>query len=225
MPAANCIPLFLIAENRLLREALTRLLAKKSDVDVVAALPFSSAALESLAVAAAQVLLLDSHAIGMTTSGAIAEVRAVMPDIKVVLFGMEEDQDKFLRAVRQGVAGYVLKDASAAELASAVRVVATGGAVCPPTLCRSLFEAVAKHSPHLPSFEAKQRLGLTRREQQLVLMIGRGLTNKEIAGALNLSEQTVKNHIHRMLRKMGAGGRLEVVQLCRSRGFLSDAWS
>jgi len=64
----------------------------------------------------------------------------------------------------------------------------------------------------------RHNLGLTRREQQLVQMISNGLTNKEIASQLNLSEQTVKNHIHRMLRKLGAADRLGAVELCRMPG-------
>ena len=66
----------------------------------------------------------------------------------------------------------------------------------------------------------KQHFGLTRREQQLVEMIGRGFTNKEIAGDLGLSEQTVKNHIHRVLRKVGVRDRLAAVEACRTQGFL-----
>jgi DNA-binding NarL/FixJ family response regulator len=62
----------------------------------------------------------------------------------------------------------------------------------------------------------KHNLGLTRREQQLIHMIGRGLTNKEIAVELGLSEQTIKNHVHRMLRKLGANDRLGAVELCRT---------
>ena len=100
------------------------------------------------------------------------------------------------------------------EEASAVRAVASDQAVCPPDLCLALFEYVATQRMHF-SFRLKRDLGLTRREQQLVQMIDRGLTNKEIASQLNLSEQTVKNHIHRMLRKLGASSRLAAVELCR----------
>jgi DNA-binding NarL/FixJ family response regulator len=67
----------------------------------------------------------------------------------------------------------------------------------------------------------KQQLGLTRREQQLVEMIGRGLTNKEIAQQLNVAEQTIKNHVHRMLRKVGVNDRLAVVDLCRTQGLVA----
>jgi DNA-binding NarL/FixJ family response regulator len=82
----------------------------------------------------------------------------------------------------------------------------------------ALFERVANQKTHPPSFAIRHNLGLTRREQQLVQMISRGLTNKEIASQLNLSEQTVKNHIHRMLRKLGATDRLGAVELCRVPG-------
>jgi len=64
----------------------------------------------------------------------------------------------------------------------------------------------------------KLTLGLTNREQQLVVLIGKGLTNKEIACQLQLAEQTVRNHVHRMLRKVGANNRLAVVELCRMQG-------
>jgi DNA-binding NarL/FixJ family response regulator len=114
--------------------------------------------------------------------------------------------------------GYVLKDASALEVVETIREVVAGEAVCPPQLCTFLFRYVARQSHHVPNFHVKLGLGLTHREQQLVLLIGRGLTNKEIASELNLAEQTVRNHVHRMLRKVGASDRLAVVELCRMQG-------
>jgi DNA-binding NarL/FixJ family response regulator len=81
-----------------------------------------------------------------------------------------------------------------------------------------LFNQVASQSPAPAGFQVRQILGLTRREQQLVQMIGRGLTNKEISAELNLSENTVKNHVHRMLRKVGANDRLGAVEVCRLQG-------
>jgi DNA-binding NarL/FixJ family response regulator len=85
----------------------------------------------------------------------------------------------------------------------------------------SLFELVANQKTSPASFVIKHNLGLTRREQQLVQMISRGLTNKEIALQLNLSEQTVKNHVHRMLRKLGATDRFGAVEICRSPGAIA----
>jgi DNA-binding NarL/FixJ family response regulator len=212
--AVEIIAVFILAENRLLREALTRLLSKKCDIRVAGACAFSPQVVQQITEAAPDVLLSDASASALPDLQLIREVRAAVPGLKVVMIGMEASRDTFLRAVRDGVVGYVLKDASAMEVASAVRAVALDQAVCPPDMCLSLFEYVAaERSPF--SFRLKRDLGLTRREQQLVQMIDRGLTNKEIAAQLNLSEQTVKNHIHRMLRKLGASNRLAAVELCR----------
>ena len=99
-----------------------------------------------------------------------------------------------------------------------VRAVAAGEAVCPSELCLSLFRYVARQSQQVPSFHVRVALGLTSREQQLMLLIGQGMTNKEIACQLQLAEQTVRNHVHRMLRKVGAGDRLAAVEVCRMQG-------
>jgi DNA-binding NarL/FixJ family response regulator len=130
---------------------------------------------------------------------------------------MEDDKNHFLTAVRHGVLDYVLQEASAVDIATAIRAVARGEAICPPHLVRVLFDSVKSKSAELPNSPTRVQPGLSRREQQLVPLIGRGLTNKEIAGQLSLSEQTVKNHIHRMLRKVGVEDRLSVVEACQAK--------
>jgi DNA-binding NarL/FixJ family response regulator len=124
---------------------------------------------------------------------------------------MENDPQIFLECVRAGATGYLLKDASAAEVISGVRAVAQGQAICPPQLCAHLFGEIARQQVAAPSLRAKLDFGLTRRQQQIVPLIGQGLTNKEIASILNLSEQTVKNHIHGIMRSVGVKNRLEVI--------------
>jgi DNA-binding NarL/FixJ family response regulator len=212
------VQVFILAENRLLREALARILNKRSDLRVVGASPFVPDIVHQMRGTSPDVLLSDSAAVGLSELRLVSEVRKAMPSLKVVMIGMEADRETFLHAVRDGVVGYVLKDASAVEVAAAVRAVSNGDAVCPPSLCRALFESVLQASSIPPKFVIRHNLGLTRREQQLVQMIDRGLTNKEIATQLNISEQTVKNHIHRMLRKLGATDRLNAVERCRMPG-------
>jgi DNA-binding NarL/FixJ family response regulator len=215
--AVESVQVFILAENRLLREALTRILGKKNDIRVVGASAFSPDVVEQISSAAPDVLLSDSAAVALSDLRLVSEVRAAIPGLKVVMIGMDADREIFLRAVRDGIVGFVLKDASAMEVATAVRSVANNEAVCPPGLCLALFESVASRT-NTASFVIRHNLGLTRREQQLVQMISHGLTNKEIASQLNLSEQTVKNHIHRMLRKLGATDRLGAVEICRIPG-------
>jgi DNA-binding NarL/FixJ family response regulator len=215
--AVENVQVFILAENRLLREALTRILGKKNDIRVVGASAFSNDVVEQISSAAPDVLLSDSAAVALSDLRLVSEVRAAIPGLKVVMIGMDADREIFLRAVRDGIVGFVLKDASAMEVAAAVRSVANNEAICPPGLCLALFESVASRTGST-SFVIRHNLGLTRREQQLVQMISHGLTNKEIASQLNLSEQTVKNHIHRMLRKLGATDRLGAVEICRTPG-------
>lgn len=219
--AAEMISVFLLAENRLLREALTRILNKKSDIRVAGAAPFSPQVMDQVIAAMPDVLLSDAGGMALSDLQFIPEAQKAIPGLKVLMIGMEHDREAFLRSVRSGAVGYLLKEASAMEVVAAVRSAMSNEAVCPPNLCLTLFEYVAKQCSALPSFQIRATLGLTRREQQLVQMIGLGLTNKEIATQLNLSEQTVKNHVHRMLRKAGASDRLAVVELCRTQGMMA----
>jgi DNA-binding NarL/FixJ family response regulator len=215
---ADITSVFILAQNRLLREALARLLSKKNDIQVVGASDFSAQLLPLVANASPDVLLSDAAAFASPQLQLVSELRNAVPGLKVVMIGMESGEHLFIEAVREGIAGYLLKDASAAEVASAVRGVARGDAVCPPQLCNVLFKYVASERARSIRLPLKHNLGLTRREQQLVQMIDRGLSNKEIALDLHLSEQTVKNHVHRMLRKLGAADRVAAVELCRLPG-------
>jgi len=209
---------FLLAENCLLREALVRVLRKKEDIVVAGAIPFSSSALEKVSAANPDVVLFDSAGIALTGPRLVSRMRQAGECRKTVMVGMEEDEATFLRAVGEGVVGYVLKDASAAEIVRVIRAVAAGEAVCPPRFSLSLFQCAARDVSFAIKPPQKTKFGLSRREQQLVALIRLGLSNKEIGSRLNLSEQTIKNHIHRILRKVGANDRLEIVELCQSEG-------
>jgi len=209
---------FLLAQNRLLRESLARIMGKKSDIEVVGACAFSPSVLEEIVAATPDVLLVDSFTSGLAHLQFIREVQRAVPEVKVVLIGMEADEQLFLQAVREGASGYVLQDASALEVLAAFRAVVNGEAVCPPLMCTCLFRYVARQSNVLPNYQARVTLGLTNREQQIMSLVGRGLTNKEIACHLQLAEQTVRNHVHRIFRKIGVPNRLAAVEMCRMQG-------
>jgi len=172
----------------------------------------------SITTLGTDVLVLDSVTVQLSDYALIPEIAKHAPNVKVLLIDMDDDPEVFLECVRAGAVGYLLKDASSADVISAVRSVAQGQAICPSQLSMPLFQTVARQWTSVPSSRIKLELGLTRRQQQLVPLIAQGLTNKEIASHLNLSEQTVKNHIHRMLRRVGASDRLQVIDLTRYRG-------
>jgi len=209
---------FLLAENRLLREALLRVLSKKDDIQVVGAGSYGPETIADILDTRANVVVLDSVSSVLSEPRVLRELRQLNSSIKVVMVGMEAEESTFLRVVQAGAVGYILKDASALEVARTIRAVAAGEGVCPGSLSGALFQWVTQHKPAIPSLYLKTSLGLSRREQQLVGLIQQGLTNKEMASQLNLSEQTVKNHVHRILRKVGAPDRLSIVEVCRNVG-------
>lgn len=219
MPDART-SVFLVAGNRLLRETLAKLLNKRGDLNVCGVSPYVPEIASTVVGSSADVLILDSVTARLSECALISEILSQMPSIKVVLIDMDNDPDVFLECVRAGAFGYLLEDASAEEVVSGVKAVAQGQAICPPSLCIHLFRAYSRQWTATPSARIKLEFGLTRRQQQLVPLIAQGLTNKEIASQLNLSEQTVKNHIHGILRRVGANDRLQVADLTRHWGAL-----
>ncbi len=208
-PVKSGTKVLVSCSNRILTEAIARILAKKSEFEVVSTKASGPEDLSEAAGIDADVLVLDS--LEMFVSPAPAETAAGSNERpSCVLVAMEDNHVHFLKAIQNGVRGYVLRDASAVEVICAIRSVAQGQAACPPAYTRVLFDYVAAASVKAPSQTVSSTWELTRREQQLIPLISRGLTNKEIANTLNLSEQTVKNHIHRMMRKMQSANRLDV---------------
>jgi DNA-binding NarL/FixJ family response regulator len=219
---ARLLKLFLLVENRLLREALAGIVRKQVDFSVVGSDRYTPSIAKQFAESKCDILVADHATATIFPSNFVPDSLAIAPDMKVVLLGMEDDPEIFLQAVRAGVSGYLLGDASADETLAAVRRVAQGEAVCPPRLCLRLFEFVAREAQK-GSLILNQRicakLGLTPRQQQLLSFLARGLTNKEIAANLNLSEFTVKNHVHRIMRQLNAESRYAAVQTVCEGGF------
>lgn len=217
--------IYVLAEHRLLRETLVRLFRKRSDLHIVGESSYSSSAAQDITSASPDLLLLDSLRSMHESDDFIDAIRGMLPRIRIVLFGMEEDADIFLQAVRSGANAYVLKSASAAELLDAVRAVTQGEAVCPSRFCKVLFEAVAS-VPSPKVAEAGMRSGLrfelTERQRQLMSLVAKGLSNKEIASNLNLSEFTVKNHIYRIMKQVDAQNRHEAVRFIRTGPWKED---
>jgi DNA-binding NarL/FixJ family response regulator len=220
------IRVLLLARNRLLREALGRILRKRSDIAVQAECEESSNVPALLKSDPIEVILTDPAPNSSVNFEWVSEICRSNPAVHMVMVGMEDEETVFLGAVQAGAAAYLLKDASAADVVAAIRAVARGEAVSPPRLSRALFRRFAESASPASEANAPGDFRLTRRQQQLVPMIARGLTNKEIASHLNLSEQTVKNHVHRMLQKCGAEDRLQAVEIAalkRPRGSISEA--
>jgi DNA-binding NarL/FixJ family response regulator len=217
------VNVYLLADNRLLRDALARLLRKKPEINVVGVGSSSETAKASILDSNCDVVLMDSF--DVEAFSALAEEYSEEDSkVKLLLFGMDNDEEVFMKAVQLGVCGYLLKEASAAEIVAAVRAAARGEATCPPSLCMSLMEYVSKRKYEkldAADSAACATKSLTPRQLQLLRLVAEGLTNKEIAANLNLSQFTVKNHLRRVMRQVEATSRYDAVDVLRASGQLA----
>jgi DNA-binding NarL/FixJ family response regulator len=218
-PPRQKIRVFVAAENRLLREALTRVLLRQGNLEAAGMSPAVPLSADALATADAQILLLTSRGSLSEDLTAIHEARVAAPHVKILLIATSSEAQEFLQYVRAGIRGYLPRDASAQQVRDAVQAVHAGEALCPGSLCSALFHYLEQETSAPPCGSAHQVPRLTRREHELMPLIAQGLTNKEIASHFSLSETTVKNHLHRIKRKIGAEGRRHIVQLYLQRDF------
>jgi DNA-binding NarL/FixJ family response regulator len=212
------IKVFLLIENRLLREALSRLFHKRPELLVVGESGQDKGHADKLPESSCDVLVADFFDTAWLHAPSICADRNNGP-FKTILIGMVDDGGPFLEAVRAGVNGYLLKDASGSDVVAAIRSVMRGEAICPAKLCLTLFQLVVQLGQQSPGQPAQGKLDLTLRQRQLVTLVAKGLTNKEIAASLNLSEFTVRNHIHRILKQVDVGSRHEAVDAIRAQGY------
>jgi two-component system, NarL family, response regulator DevR len=219
------VKVFLLAENRLLRETLVRLLEKKGGVLIAGVSRYTDSTIEEIMASGCSIVLMDSLA---TTRGTtlICDLREMAPQLGVILFGMDEDPDAFLRSAYLGVSGYVLKEASASEIVAAVLGVAREEAMWPPRLCMTLLRHLSQEyrtRSRISFLPGGSKYCLTHRQLELMRLVEKGLTNKEIAVNLNLSEFTVKNHLSRIMKELDAEDRHEAVEAIRASGLFPTA--
>jgi DNA-binding NarL/FixJ family response regulator len=218
------VNVFLATENRLLRDTLARLLRKQSGIQV-AGMAANTENISGQVVESACDTVLTDFPPGSSNSLLLRALHEEHSQLKIILIGMEDDPEIFMSAIRLGARGYVLKDASALEIVTAIRRVGRGEAICPANLCMVLVEHVwneERKKLSLPASAAANSSRLTHRQVQLMNLVADGLSNKEIASSLNLSQYTVKNHLRRVMRQVEATNRYDAVELMRASGLLSE---
>jgi DNA-binding NarL/FixJ family response regulator len=212
-PMQGQTSVFVLCCNRLLRESIARIVSKRTNFQVTCSQLNGPISADEIIESKAGIVVCDSLPFVVQAFHSYFKDRASEQPVKFILFAMDNNSENFLTAVRHGVLGYVLQDAAAAEVLSAIRAVAAGEAVCPSRFAKTLFDCVASHPVEPSACPISAQSRLTRREQQLIPLISRGLTNKEIANQLNVSEQTIKSHVHRILRKAGVVDRQSLSQI------------
>ncbi|MFD9498451.1 response regulator [Streptomyces sp. NPDC060035] len=215
----------LIADDQMMvRQGFTVLLNAEPGIEVVGQALDGVDAVEKVAELAPDVVLMD---IRMPRLGGIDATRRITeaPGATVrVLVLTTFDLDEYVyEALRAGASGFLLKDASAAELAQAVRVVAAGDALLAPNITKRLIAEFSRVStaPRAPS---RDRVGdLTERETEVLFLVAQGLSNAEIAGRLIVAEQTVKTHVSRILVKLGLRDRTQAAVFAYESGLVRPA--
>ena len=212
------IRIFLLLENRLLREAMTRIFQKREGLQVVGSERKEGCSTQKIVDSRCNVVVLDfldPDWLRLTReAGNTGHTLS-----RFLLVGMSDEFEQFLVAVRAGVTGYLLKDASTEEIIAAVRLTSQGSAICPPALCGCLFDYVSSTANCRSTQPVLPLPLLTMRQQRLSALIAKGWTNKEIASHLNLSEYTVKNHVHRIMKQVDAKSRSHAVERILSYGY------
>jgi DNA-binding NarL/FixJ family response regulator len=214
------IRVFLVDDQALVRAGFRLVIDSQPDMTVVGEAGDGRDALEALGVRSADVVLMDVRMPELdgvaTTAHLIGRDGDAAPRV-VMLTTFDLDEYVF-SAIRAGASGFLLKDAEPEELLAAIRAVATGDAVVAPSATRRLLEQVADR---LPGTTADPRLEtLTHRERAVLLEVARGASNLEVGDALFMAEATVKTHVGRLLAKLGARDRVQLVVFAYESGLV-----
>jgi DNA-binding NarL/FixJ family response regulator len=206
------ISVLVVDDHPVVRQGLVGVLEDDPEFAVVGSV---GSAEEALALAGARhpaVVLLDLELPGMDGIAAIPRLLAASPETRILVFTAYDTDERVLGAIRAGARGYLLKGAPATEIARAIRAVAAGGSHLEPRVASKLIAEM--RSPN------RGRDALSERERQVLRLVADGLSNKQIARELVLSERTVKFHVASLFRKLGADNRAQAVALAVQRGLL-----
>ncbi|WNI26141.1 response regulator transcription factor [Streptomyces sp. ITFR-16] len=209
-PTASDAPIrvFLLDDHEVVRRGLRDLLGAEPGIEVVGEAATAAQALARGPALKPDVAVLDVRLPDGDGITVCRELRSRMPDLACLMLTSFDDEDALLDAVMAGAAGYVLKQINGSDLVSAVRTVARGQSMLDPATTARLMRSV--RGPGADAHPEDERLAvLSEREHAVLDLIGEGLTNRQIAKRLYLSEKTVKNHISRLLGKLGVERRVQ----------------
>ncbi|WP_435771841.1 response regulator [Nocardioides sp. SYSU DS0651] len=215
------IRVFLVDDQELVRAGFRMLVDSQPDLTVVGEAGDGGDALERLAVTACDVVLMDVRMPRLDGVEATRRLAARPGAPRVVVLTTFDLDEYALAAIKAGAAAFLLKDATPETLLAAVRSVHAGDAVVAPSTTRRLLQHFAAALPDPSGPPPDRRLAeLTEREREVLVLVGRGLSNAELAAELFVSEATVKTHVGRLLAKTGSRDRVQLVVLAYEAGLV-----
>ncbi|MBL7119730.1 MAG: response regulator transcription factor [Dehalococcoidia bacterium] len=226
MPTANSaqnviekIKVLVADDHPAFREGLSRLLGEESDLEIVAVVGDGQEAVRLAGELSPDVAIIDVAMPNLNGIEAIKAIKAKSSQTAIIVLSAYDYESYVLPAIEAGASAYLLKTVGVREVAGAVRAVRAGQTVLDPTASHKVLSRLAYATDKGMSEEARQRLH--RRELEVLKLVARGLSNKEIAANLVIGERTVQTHIRNILRKLGVSSRTEAVLHALREGWIT----
>ncbi|GAA3721086.1 two-component system NarL family response regulator [Spinactinospora alkalitolerans] len=209
-PTADPIRLLVVDDHAFFRRGLVSVLEEEPDIDLAGEAGDGIDAVRLAEELTPDVVLMDVQMPGMSGIDACAKVKAAVPSAKIVMLTISDEEEHLFDAIKAGATGYLLKSVAIDELPDAVRAVRDGQSFINPSMATKLigeFAALARKEHQRPREMPNPQL--TGRETEVLKEIARGLSNRDIARVLHISENTVKNHVRNILEKLQLHTRME----------------
>jgi DNA-binding NarL/FixJ family response regulator len=198
------IEIILVDDHAILRDGLRTIIAQESDMRVIGEATGSSELQEMLKEMKPTIIIMDINMSEMNGIELTKWVRNQYPDIKIIVLTMYKNDEYFMAAIREGASGYLLKDSPSEEVIAALRTVSKGESVIPSIMTKKLL------SLHQAENNMEDN-SLTMREMEVLLRLVEGLSNKEIANRLFISDKTVKIHVSNIFKKLEVKSRSQAI--------------
>ena len=210
------ISVLIVDDHPVVRQGLHSFLQLQDDIDIVGEAADGLEAVEKVAELLPDVVLMDLVMPKVDGIAAIRRITALSPSTRVLVLTSFSDDDKVFSAIKAGALGYLMKDSSPADLAEAIRAVYRGEPSLDPAIAKKLMDQLSKGE------EVIAEEDLTMREKEVLRLIARGNSNKEIAASLQISEKTVKNHVTNILQKLHLSDRTQAALYAVRRRMAGD---
>lgn len=222
MSAAPAIRVLLVDDDELMRAGLAAVLSSSPAIEVVGQASSGRLALERVRATHPDLVLMDVRMPDLDGIAATRQLLATAPEVKVIILTTFEQDEYIFGAIDAGASGFLLKRARPEELLAAIGIVAAGDSLLSPSVTRVVLDHVARQPTPRPE-SAGQLAELTPRELQVLKLIARGHSNREIAAALVIEESTVKTHVKRILLKLGLRDRIHAVIFAYESGLARES--
>jgi len=212
----GAIRVLIVDDHTVVRHGLRLMLELKPGIEVVGEARDGAEAITQARRLRPDVILMDLEMPRVSGIQAIAEISPELPDIRILVLTSFGDSEKIASAIKSGAAGYILKDSSPTELVHAIREVAQGNISLPPDIAQKLVGALQRPARNL----TKAKL-LTNREREILQLAASGLSNREIAGRLVISEGTIRFHFSNIFNKLGVNNRSQAIVSALRQGLVN----